>query len=210
MSSLEENFEETLPNHWSDSYLKNTLEESFIIEVAIAQESFLDLLSEFFILPDLTISRSDVLTFLLVQSGVDITLLSTHVERPDFSDVTSKDEGFGIINFAAEAGLIDGYGDGTFKPSRITNRVEALKLVSTFYQEVPKELRGDELLARYNLEENPFSDVDLDEWYAPYVIAAYSNGIIQGYPDGTYKPSQSITHAEFLKIAILGKRTLWE
>jgi hypothetical protein len=121
-----------------------------------------------------------------------------------FSDVSANFEQAAYIEFAASAGLIEGYPDGTFKPLRILNRAEILKMCMYFFKKVPaKDLRGTELLAEYGLTANPFTDVDLEAWYAPYVLEAYTSGVIKGYGDGTFKPGQSVTNAEFLKIATL-------
>ncbi|MBU2213578.1 S-layer homology domain-containing protein [Patescibacteria group bacterium] len=38
-------------------------------------------------------------------------------------------------------------------------------------------------------------------WYAPYVRYAKTYGIVEGYPDGTFKPAQTVNFAEALKIA---------
>ncbi|MDP2625074.1 MAG: S-layer homology domain-containing protein [Candidatus Peregrinibacteria bacterium] len=40
-------------------------------------------------------------------------------------------------------------------------------------------------------------DLDLDEWYAPYVLYAYKKGFVFGYPDGTFRPEAEISRAEF-------------
>ncbi len=45
-----------------------------------------------------------------------------------------------------------------------------------------------------------FSDVSRNDWFYPYVIRAYELGIINGYGDGTFKPSENINTAEFLKM----------
>ena len=45
-----------------------------------------------------------------------------------------------------------------------------------------------------------FSDVPASHPNAQAVIYAQSEGIIQGYPDGTFKPDQRINRAEFSKI----------
>jgi hypothetical protein len=47
-----------------------------------------------------------------------------------------------------------------------------------------------------------FSDVKGD-WAEPFISALIAKGILQGYPDGTFKPSQLVTRAEFA--AILAK-----
>jgi hypothetical protein len=206
ITNVQEAIESTSLEHWASGYIKNALEENFIIEIALAKSEFMDLLSAFVLSPDNSINRSSTLTFLLVQSGIDISTLTVNTNRTTFSDINSGDENYSSIAFAQQAGLVNGYPDGSFQPSRIINRVETLKIVSTFYQnEVPSDLRGEELLAYYGLEENPFSDIDLNEWYAPYVIATYSNGVIKGYEDGTFKPDREVSHAEFLKVSTLGK-----
>ena len=46
-----------------------------------------------------------------------------------------------------------------------------------------------------------FSDVADNAWYATAVKTLASHGIIGGYADGTYKPGEKITRAEFATIA---------
>lgn len=41
-----------------------------------------------------------------------------------------------------------------------------------------------------------FSDVASGAWYAPYVNAVADDGVINGYEDGTFRPSNNITVAE--------------
>ena len=45
--------------------------------------------------------------------------------------------------------------------------------------------------------ESMFSDITDDLWYAQSVKYLTSNGIIQGYPDGTFRGDSMITRAEF-------------
>ncbi|MBU1018061.1 S-layer homology domain-containing protein [Patescibacteria group bacterium] len=54
----------------------------------------------------------------------------------------------------------------------------------------------------------PFKDTDDDQWYTDYVSAVKNRGIISGYKDaagnelGEFRPSNNITVAEILKIAL--------
>ncbi|MBE0448664.1 MAG: S-layer homology domain-containing protein [Actinobacteria bacterium] len=48
-----------------------------------------------------------------------------------------------------------------------------------------------------------FSDIPADAWYKIYVEVLVAKGVISGYPDGTFKPLNSITRAEFSKMIIL-------
>lgn len=45
---------------------------------------------------------------------------------------------------------------------------------------------------------NTFSDVKAGEWYKDAVNKASQYWLIAGYPDGTFKPQQGVTRAEFL------------
>ena len=45
-----------------------------------------------------------------------------------------------------------------------------------------------------------FSDVDNSSWYGPYVRAIAEKGIVNGYPDGSYHPAESVNRAELAKI----------
>lgn len=45
-----------------------------------------------------------------------------------------------------------------------------------------------------------FSDVDDNAWYATAVNYMASTGILNGYPDGTFKPNQAVTEAEYAAI----------
>ncbi len=88
--------------------------------------------------------------------------------------------------------VIGGFPDGQFKGEREVNRAEAAKflLLAEDYQV------GE---ANHSL----FPDVMDNQWYTKYVIAAAKLGIINGYPDGTFKPADQVNTAEFLKMLSL-------
>lgn len=86
-------------------------------------------------------------------------------------------------------GIINGYSDETFRPGNSVNRAEFLKMMY--------EAGGDSIDSNIDL---PFPDVPENEWYAKYVKVAYENGIIDGYPDGTFKPENTINFAEASKM----------
>lgn len=46
------------------------------------------------------------------------------------------------------------------------------------------------------------TDVKESDWYFDTLNNAISNGIISGYPDGTFKPQNNITRAEFTKMLL--------
>ncbi len=106
-----------------------------------------------------------------------------------FSDTRSSAYTQAIADLAAK-GVLKGYPDGTFRPASRINRAEFLKIIL--------EARG----MRESLEQNCFPDVK-DQWFAQYVCAAKKEGIVSGYPDGTFKPEQDIAFTEASKILAL-------
>lgn len=95
------------------------------------------------------------------------------------------------IEFLYEKGVISGYPDGTFKPEVTLNRAELLKLL------VASKKIGD-IGQEYK---NCFPDVK-EEWFAKYVCFAKSNGWIEGYPDGFFKPSKTVNKVEAIKMMV--------
>ena len=48
----------------------------------------------------------------------------------------------------------------------------------------------------------PFSDVPDNAWYKPYVDKLYERGITNGYADGTFRPNDTISVAEFITFTL--------
>ena len=111
-----------------------------------------------------------------------------------FSDIDSNYKYNKAIDFLYEQNVIGGYPDGTFKPYKILNRAELLKLV------IEAIYSKDDIQSFANIK--CFSDSVPGEWYNQYVCFAKELGIVQGYSDNTFKPDQEINFVEALKIAI--------
>ncbi len=111
----------------------------------------------------------------------------------DFPDVDANRWSSKHISTLATGGVIDGYTDGTFKPSANITRAELATIASKF----------DEL----DLDvENVFPDVE-GHWAEKYINSAAAKGWVDGYTDGTFKPDQFITRAEFVALVnrVLGR-----
>lgn len=99
-----------------------------------------------------------------------------------------------IIYTAVRYLIVEGYPDGSFKPDQPVNRAEALKILMESGRLGPL----DELA-----ELKEFPDVPEDAWFRGYVRKAQAYDIVEGYPDGTFRPAQYITRAEAAKIVHL-------
>ncbi len=104
-----------------------------------------------------------------------------------FSDISSHPYK-NAIEYIADKGIVEGYADGTYKPDAKINRAELLKII----------LESNNIDTSNN-QKNCFPDVTTD-WYAKYVCKALTLNIVEGYPDGNFKPADNINFVEALKI----------
>lgn len=111
---------------------------------------------------------------------------------PGFSDLKASNKYYEAISYLVEKKIVSGYNDGTFKPQNAVNRVEALKFI---YEGINERVYSGYL---------PFSDVDRKAWYGKYLYTAYDKGVVSGYNDGTFKPTQVVNKAEFYKLLFNG------
>lgn len=107
-----------------------------------------------------------------------------------FSDVTSSTSYAASIQALSDARVITGYPDGTFGPTRTVNRAELLVMA----------YRSKGIMLPAVLPKQCFTDMDTLAWYAATVCAAKAAGYVSGYPDGTFRPYQTVTLSEAAKI----------
>ena len=86
-----------------------------------------------------------------------------------------------------------GYPDGSVHPNGEITRAE---VAAIFF----RLLRDDVRSANFTTY-NAYTDVSADKWYNNPISTMSRLGIIKGYPDGTFRPNDPITRAEFAAIA---------
>ena len=198
----EEEVTEQLSGHWAEPYLKDFYEATLVSEIndiSLGTSIEATVISYLFD-PEQKMSRVDFL-----RSAMDLLEVDPayDVSKIPFSDMDFDSEGIEYVISAHNMGVISGYPDGTFNPDGEINRAEALKIIFMIVNEDVDLLYGDDLLDYYYLPSNPFPDVDIDAWYAPYIVYAYMNGIVSGYGDGYFRPDQQIALGEMAKIITL-------
>ncbi len=97
------------------------------------------------------------------------------------------------VDYLMGLGVIAGYPDGTYKPEATITRAEAAKILVVMKY-------GDTTLADLLKGASPFVDVPGDHWASGFIALAKNANIVNGYPDGTFKPSNPVTYAEFAKM----------
>jgi len=139
---------------------------------------------------DVIVRTESPYPFKIVAKG-DFGKIKSESLRPEiFTDVPGNHIYAKAITYLRDTGIVSGYKDGSFKPNNTLNRAEAVKLI----------LEANDI--RLENAENKFTDIKTSDWFAKYVNTAAKKGIIKGYNDGSFKPGNTITLAEFLKIAV--------
>ena len=98
-----------------------------------------------------------------------------------YSDVSAGRWYNNAVSTMTRAGIVNGYPDGTFRPNAPITRAEMAKIIALF--------------AKLDKSTDRFPDA-AGHWAEAYIRLAAGNGWIEGYPDGTFRPNQSITRAE--------------
>lgn len=101
-----------------------------------------------------------------------------------FTDVAAEKWCNNAISTLFSMGIIDGYGDGAFRPDGPITRAAFTKMAVNFFDYHVKDYDGR------------FTDVEGDAWYAGYIQAAAELKLIEGFDDGTFRPDDCITRAQ--------------
>lgn len=123
-----------------------------------------------------TATREEVAVMIAKAVGLDGTQRKTK-----FKDVPANHPNSGYIQSAVEAGIINGYPDGTFQPNTLLNRGHMAAFISRAY-DLP-------------MGSAVFKDVPKGHTAYEAVKQLVASEITTGYEDGTFKPEKQLTRA---------------
>jgi hypothetical protein len=134
----------------------------------------------------------------------NLTFFAGSAFAATFPDVPDNTVNNMAVEFLKLKGIINGYPDGTFQPDKTINRAEALKIVMLAVKILSQSgiatqetASTQQIIPDKNIN---FPDVPSGDWFYEYVKNAYGLEIIEGYPDGKFKPANNINIAESIKI----------
>jgi hypothetical protein len=111
-------------------------------------------------------------------------------QMPTLTDVSSGDWFYGSVESAVYAGIVKGYGDGTFQPNAPISRQE---IACVLVQAMGK---AGVAQAMMNAQTIFTDDASIAAWARGFVAEASQAGLIKGYPDGSFAPKTGATRAE--------------
>jgi len=83
--------------------------------------------------------------------------------------------------------ILSGYPDGSFRPEAPVTRAEFTKMVVVAFSS-PSETGSS------------FADVSVDYWASSYISRAQIQGWINGFPDFSFRPQDSLTRAQAISV----------
>ena len=130
-----------------------------------------------------------VLTLALALSLVTVSAGATDFD--DDGDITYQE----AIDVIAGLGIVDGYSDGTFGPDEVLTRGAAAKIICNL-------ILGPTTASVLSATSAPFVDVPVTNTFAGYITYCSQQGIINGYSDGTFRPTATLTGNAFMKMLL--------
>jgi len=128
-----------------------------------------------------------------VATAADRFTYTAAAATPTFSDVPPSHWAYAAIQSLVNAGIVNGFPDGTFRPDAPVTRAQFVKMLLLT------------LGLRPGGGNTPFADVPAGSWYAPYVAAATQAGIVQGLTPTSFGPEEPVTREQ---LAVLLARAL--
>lgn len=92
------------------------------------------------------------------------------------------------MDYVLSKGIMQGYGDGTFRPDETATRAQVVTLL---YRIAGEPAVDDSKVL-------PFTDVNLESWYGSALRWAYQNGITTGVSADTFAPDDCVTREQLV------------
>ena len=169
--------------------------------------------------PDNPITRGEAAAIVFrvlekAQAGVDAYMRSVQqyggrintidIEPPLISNVTCPDVIYGAwyydcVTRLLSTGIMTGDSEGTFRPDDNITRAEAAAVAVRLHEYVAAKLN---IKVSKPYVTKTFSDVRGSDWFYKAVGAAIGYGLIEGDSEGTFRPNDNITRAEFTAVIV--------
>ena len=138
--------------------------------------------------PNAPCTRAQIVTFLWRAAGSPVVNYAMN-----FSDVPADAYYAEAVRWAVSQGITTGTGDGTtFSPDATCTRTQAMTFIYRSEQAQGGGMQGAWMF------QNPFSDVDLENYYGEAVMWAVANGVTNGTSDTTFSPGADCTRAQIV------------
>ena len=123
-----------------------------------------------------------------------MSLVTVSAGAKDFTDddsITYQE----AVDVISEIGVVDGYTGGDFKPTDVLTRGAAAKIICNL-------ILGPTTASALSASSAPFKDVPVSNTFAGYITYCAQEKIINGYSDGTFRPTATLSGNAFMKMLL--------
>lgn len=160
-------------------------EERYAIKVLASKEIIMQTENGKF-MPEQFISRAEFATAI-----VRLAFMYDETAETNFDDVSKDDPYYPFISSSEENGIIDGYGNNTFKPNSSIVNSELTKISSAVL------VYFKDYIYPYNSEDYiNYKDEDISEWVKDYLALQTREGTVYQDNQEYYKPNAEVTRLE--------------
>ena len=131
------------------------------------------------------------LVLALVMTMSLVTVSAGAKDFTDDSEITYKE----AVDVISALGVVDGYSDGDFRPDDVLTRGAAAKIICNL-------ILGPTTASALAASTAPFKDVPVTNTFAGYITYCSQQGIINGYADGTFRPTGTLSGNAFMKMLL--------
>ena len=115
---------------------------------------------------------------------------------PDTPDLNTDDHYSYIVGYPEDYRTGEATDDESLWPVKPQGNITRAEVATIFYRLLTNDARDENWTTS-----NSFTDVSADSWYNTPVSTLSAMGLIEGYEDGSFRPDNPITRAEFAAIA---------
>ena len=123
-----------------------------------------------------------------------LSLVTISAGAEDFADDSSI-EYKEAVDVISALDVVDGYTDGSFGPKEVLTRGAAAKIICNL-------ILGPTTASALSADSAPFKDVPVSNVFAGYITFCAQEGIINGYSDGTVRPTGTLSGNAFMKMLL--------
>ena len=123
-----------------------------------------------------------------------MSLVTISAGAKDFTDdskITYKE----AVDVVSSLDIVDGYTDGSFNPTNTLTRGAAAKIICNL-------ILGPTTADALSADTAPFKDVPVTNVFAGYITYCSQQGIINGYADGTFRPTATLSGTAYRKMLL--------
>jgi len=165
-----------IADHWADTYI-----------TSLSKRGIFNGYEDGSFRPEQKITREEIAVAMMRALGLEEA--AANAPKTDFADGESISAwARDAVNLMVELGIFTGYDDNSFKPGQVITREELTAVL------IRKIGVGD-------ADDHGFIDAEhIGDWAEEYIKHAVEIGLVNGYPDGSFKPANAVTRGETAKM----------